>query len=130
MSEMLQALLGAENSVEEEVYIKRFNGHFRIKAIDGVTLNKLREQATHYVGKGANRKKHFDEEEFNGLLIATACLDPDFNNDELKKKYEVATASDCVQKALLAGEIMKLQEAILKLSGFDEDEEAVEEVKN
>lgn len=130
MSEMLQALLGAESSVEKEVYIKRFGGHFRIKAIDGKTLTSLQEQSTHYVGKGQNRKKQFNEEEFNGLIIAHSCIDPDFNNTELKKKFNANDAADCIQKALLAGEIMKLQEEIMKLSGFDDGDEEIEEVKN
>jgi hypothetical protein len=125
----LEALLGADTKIETEVFVKRLNAHFRVKAIDGKTLNSLKEQAVHYVGKGANRKKQFNEDEFNGLLIAEACVSPDFKNVKLLEKYGASDASDCVQKALLAGEIMAIQEAALRLSGF-EDNADLDEVKN
>jgi hypothetical protein len=125
----LEALLGADTKIETEVFVKRLNAHFIVKAIDGKTLNSLKEQAVHYVGKGANRKKQFNEDEFNGLLIAEACVSPDFKNVKLLEKYGASDASDCVQKALLAGEIMAIQEAALRLSGF-EDNADLDEVKN
>jgi hypothetical protein len=125
----LQALLGAELTIEEEVFIKRLGVNFKVKAIDGKMLSKIQEQCTHYVGKGSKRTKQFDEEGFGALIVAKACVSPDFGNKALLEKYEASDAGDCVQKALLAGEIGKLNEAILGLSGFG-DEEEIEEVKN
>jgi hypothetical protein len=126
----LDALLSAETKIEKEVFIKRLNVNFLVKAIDGKTLNGLKEQATHYVGKGANRKKEFDEDEFNGLLVAEACLSPDFNNAKLLEKYGASDGGECVHKALLAGETINLQETILRLSGFSDNVEDFEEIKN
>jgi hypothetical protein len=126
----LQALLAADINVEEDVFIKRLNVHFRVKAITGNTLDKLREQATHYVGKGANRKKQLDENEFSRLIIAEGCVSPDFSNPKLLEKYGATDAGDCVQKALLAGEIAKLSEKILEISGFADDDDDFEDVKN
>lgn len=127
----LEALLGADLKIEEEVFISRLGTNFTVKAIDGQTFNKLRDQATHYVGKGANKQAQYNEEDFNGSLIVEACITPDFNNAKLLKKYGARDGADCVQKALLAGEIIALQEAILRLSGFsDNKDEEIEEVKN
>jgi hypothetical protein len=127
----LNALLGADMEIESEVFIKRLNVHFRIKAIDGQTINRLRDQATHYVGKGAKRKAQLNEEEFNGLLITAGCISPDFSNAKLIEKYGAKDAGDCVQKALLAGEIIALQEGILRLSGFEDNaDEEIDEIKN
>lgn len=127
----LSALLSANTEIESEVFIKRLNVHFRIKAIDGKTINKLRDQATHYVGSGSKRKAQLNDEEFNGLLIAAGCLSPDFSNEKLIAKYGARDASDCVQKALLAGEIIALQEALLRLSGFEDNvDEEIDEIKN
>lgn len=131
MADALQALLGADINVEENVFIKRLNVDFTIKAIDGKTLNRLTEQATFYEGKGSNRKKVVDDEKLRGLIIATACVSPDFNNAKLKERYEASDASDCVQKALLFGEIIKINEKIMEISGLsDDDEEDLDEVKN
>ncbi|WP_246586616.1 phage tail assembly chaperone [Cytobacillus gottheilii] len=127
----LEALLGAELKIENDVFIKRLNTHFTVKAIDGQTINKLREQATYHVGKGKNKRAEVNEEDFKGLLIATACVSPDFGNAKLLEKYGAKDAGDCVYKALLAGEITLLQDEILRASGYAEDtDEEIEEVKN
>jgi hypothetical protein len=130
MSDLLQAFLGADTNVEDEVYLKRFDSHIRIKALLEDDINALRDQATRYVGKGKNRKKEFNTEEFNGLLIAKACINIDFGDAKMLAKYSATDAGECVRKALFAGEVMKLQEAVLRLSGFEDDEELLDEVKN
>lgn len=123
----LEALLGADINVEEEVFIKRIGEYFTVKAIDGNTLEKLKEQATHYIGKGKDRRPQLDNNELGRLLISEACIDPDFSDERLLKKYGASDAGDCVQKALLAGEINKLGDKVLEISGFIDDED---EVKN
>ncbi|GIN39606.1 phage tail assembly chaperone [Heyndrickxia oleronia] len=130
MTDMLQALLGTENNAKGEVYIKRLGGYFQIRSIDSQELNSIKEQATHFVGKGVNREEVIDDLEFKKILISKACINPDFNNDDLKQKYGAVDAADCVEKSLLPGEIAKLIEEIFKLSGFDDSEEEIEAVKN
>lgn len=125
----LDALLSAEINVEAEVYIKRLGVHFKVKAVDGNMLTKIQEQATFYVGKGSKRQKQIDEQKVGHLLIAKACINPDFSNKKLIEKYEATDAADCVQKALLAGEVARISEKITDISGFGDDEE-IEEVKN
>lgn len=132
MSNLLDAFLSADMNVEQDVYIKRFDDHIRIKALLEEEVNELREQATHYVGKGKTKKQEFDADVFNGLLIAKACVNIDFGNAKMLAKYKAVDAGDCVRKALFAGEIILLQEAVLRLSGFDDgnDDELIEEAKN
>ncbi|MEH6941684.1 phage tail assembly chaperone [Bacillus sp. JJ722] len=126
----LDALLGASTDVEEEVFIKRLGTHFRVKGLSGEDIDDLKEQCTYYVGKGNQRKKQTNEEELGRLLIATSCVNPDFSDAKLLKHYGAVDAADCVQKALLAGEVAKLSHAILTASGFDDDEDEIEAVKN
>lgn len=132
MAEMnaLDALLSASIEVEEEVLIKRLGVHFRVKGLTGDKINSLREQCTYFEGKGANRKRIINEDELGQLLIATACIEPDFSNPKLLEKYGARDAADCVQKALLAGEVVTLSHAVLDVSEFRVTEEDVEEAKN
>lgn len=129
MTNALDALLGASIEVEELVPIARLGVDFKIKALTGDKVNQLREQCTYFEGKGVNRKRVTNEEELGQLLISTACIEPDFGNDKLLAKYGARDAADCVQKALLAGEVATLSHAVLDVSGFDRDTD-VEEVKN
>lgn len=125
----LDALLGADINVEEKVFIDRLGVDFTIKALTGDEVNELREQCTVWRGKGANRKKYTNEEELGQLLISEACVEPDFSDAKLLEKYKARDAADCVQKALLAGEVATLSHAVLDVSGFERDSD-VEAAKN
>lgn len=126
----LDALLGASIEVEEDVYIKRLGTNFRVKALTGDKVNDLRAQCTYTEGKGANRRQVVREDELGQLLISEACINPDFSDEKLLKHYGAHDAADCVQKALLAGEVARVSNAVLDVSGFDDDEESLDDVKN
>lgn len=126
----LDALLGTTSDVEEKVYIKRLNADFTVKAITGDKLHQLREQCTYHAGKGKKRTTFVDEMELSRLLVAESCVEPNFSDDRLLKHYGARDAADCVQKALLAGEVASLSDAVLDVSGFDDDEELIDEAKN
>jgi len=126
----LAALLGADVKVEKAVPLKRLGVDLIVKALDGKTIGRLSEQATHYSGKGAKRQAHIDEQKYGGNIIASASVNLNFGDPALLEKYGASDAGDCVQKALLAGEIAKITEAILDISGFGDPEEQIEEIKN
>ena len=71
-----------------------------------------------------------NESEVSRLLIAKGVVSPDFNDAKLKEHYGATDAGECVQKALLAGEIATLQQAIFELAGFGDLDEEIEEAKN
>ena len=127
----LQALLGAKLATEitDQVKIKRLGTEFTIKALTGEDIDKIRDQATGPVKNGKKMEMKVNEEEVARLLIVKATVEPDFSNADLLSHFGATDAGECVQKALLAGEIMTLQTAILTLSGFN-DEDEIEEVKN
>ena len=124
--DVLRALLDAELKPQKAVPMKRFGVDFTIQAIDGKTVQRIRDQASYPV-KGGGKK--LDTEQFGSLLIAKACVTPDWNDKQLLSAFG-PTASDAIQNRLLAGEIAKLTEEILNLSGFGDDDDAIEEIKN
>lgn len=127
----LQALLGAEIKSEKDVYIKRLDTFFKIKSISGEEMQEITDAASTYQGTGLKRVKITDEIKLSALLIVKGCVNPNFANKELLEKYGAVSAEEVVLKALRAGEIAKLGEEIMKLSGFDEDDdEVINEIKN
>jgi hypothetical protein len=54
------------------------------------------------------------------LIVATGVADPLFGNTQLLAKHGVITAEQVVQKVLLPGEIAKVAELIMDLSGFND----------
>jgi hypothetical protein len=128
-SDVLQALLATNLEVESDVFIKRLGGSFRIKAMDTVTLAKAREQATHVTAKG---RSTVDETRLKAIAVTKFCVIPNFGDAALMAKYGAMNAVDCVEKALLPGEIERILDAGMALSGYgDDDEEAeIDEIKN
>jgi hypothetical protein len=118
----LSAFLSADINVQQGVLIKRLGVELAVKAIDGKTIARITEQATH--------GKTLDEQKFGVLIIATACVDINFGDAKMLEKYEASDAGDCVQKALLAGEIAKLTQAIMEISGFDNINAQIDNAKN
>lgn len=128
----LEALLGTKSAKEitEQVYIKRLDTNFTIKALTGADIEGIRQQATRPVRNGKKYDQVVNEAEVSQLLVAKATIEPDFKNADLMKHYEATDAGECVQNALLAGEIIMIQQAILELSGFGDMDEEIGEVKN
>lgn len=125
--DVLKALLSVEDRPEKEVFMKRFNVHFKIQALDGDVINKIQERCTYYTGKGKKREKMLDEEKFGTLCIEKACLVPQWNDPQLLDRYKTTEVAEVIKKRLLAGEISKLASEILDLSGFEDE---VDDIKN
>lgn len=125
--DILHALLAVDNTVEKDVHMKRFGVDFRIRAITGQTINQARVQATRIVGKG---KKEVNEEKFGIILIQKAVVNVDFGAKELLEKFGVEDATEVIPRLLLAGEIATLTQEILTLSGFEDESDSVDELKN
>lgn len=130
----LDALLKSDFNIEKEVYIARLDTHFKIRALSADEVESIHDQATHYVGKGVNRRKEKDSIKLGFLTIAKGTVDPDFNDKQLKEKAgNVSSSWEVVKALLLPGEQQKLEQEILIASGFGDDEseeESYEEIKN
>ncbi|MCG7386874.1 hypothetical protein [Paenibacillus sp. ACRRY] len=125
MAKGLDALLGAQLEVTDEVYIPRLKAKLTVKSLTNAELERVRLQAT--VGKN----RELNDDLYNNLIIVQGCVDPDFSNKALLAHYGATDAADCVHKAILPGERAKLIGKILDLSGFGADEEEeLEEAKN
>ncbi|CAM2950988.1 hypothetical protein PASE110613_09095 [Paenibacillus sediminis] len=123
----LEALLGATLELESQVYISRLKTSFTVRALTNEELRRVGERATLPNAKG---EKKTDEQMFNALLIAKGCVDPNFSDKALIQHYGASDEADCVTKALLPGEIAKVLQAVLDLSGFGNEDELIEEAKN
>ncbi|WP_158231591.1 hypothetical protein [Sporosarcina sp. P18a] len=126
----LEALLGTTTDIQKTISLERFKDvDFVIKAITAEEIQEIREECTHSrPGKGGKMEDHVNDQEVGELVVAKACIEPDFSNPELMAHYGAESPGDCTQKALLAGEVMKLTIEIFDLSGFED--EPTEEIKN
>jgi hypothetical protein len=124
--DLLSALLAADPNPEKDVFMKRFGKNFRIRAISIRERDAAREQATYPERGGGSR---FDNAKFMATLILKGTVSPNFADPALIEKYG-PTPADVITKLLLPGEYDRLGAEILTLSGFGDEEEAIEDVKN
>lgn len=131
---LLEALLNAETEIKKDIFLKRLNTNITIKAIDTKVFNEAKEQATIIIGRGAKRTEKIDTSKLGAILVTKAVVDSPFGNRDLMKKVGASDPVDCVEKVLLAGELLTVMSEIMDLSGFDGDGEitegALDEAKN
>ncbi|MEW9697942.1 hypothetical protein [Paenibacillus sp. SI8] len=123
--DILRALLDTELKPEKDVHMRRFGVSFRIQALDGKLIAQVRDQASYPVKGGGTT---VDNVLFKVLVIQKGCVSPDWTDTALAKFG--ATAADVIQARLLPGEIDKLADEITALSGYGDDAEQIEEIKN
>lgn len=140
MSE-LQAFLNAHPiaGLTDEVAIsERFRGpdgkvlKFKIRVLTNQEFENYRRQAMAIsTDKKGRRRVDLDSAKFNALVVINHTVDPNFKDAASIQALGCQTPEEYLNKVLLPGEIVDLANAILRLSGFDEDmDELVEEAKN
>lgn len=129
MSELEEFLsLPDVSDIQETIYVNERLGSFVVKPMTSAQFDEYSKRCRSKVNK---KGVDFDGGKFNLLIVAGQTIKPDFNNAELLKKAGCATASELIQKKLLAGEIALLSEKISEISGFNTDiNESIQEAKN
>ena len=129
MSELEEFLaLPDVSDIQETIYVNERLGSFVVKPMTSAQFDEYSKRCRSKVNK---KGVDFDGGKFNLLIVAGQVVKPDFNNAELLKKAGCATASELIQKKLLAGEIALLSEKISEISGFSTDiNESIQEAKN
>lgn len=114
--------------VVEEVFVSKRLGTFKVRAMSVNDHNQYLKRSRGKINKDGT---DFDSGKFNLLIVAGQTVSPDFNNAELLKKANCATAAELINKKLFAGEVSELAGQICKISGFDADiNNDIEEAKN
>jgi hypothetical protein len=125
--QILQKLLDVDNIPEKTYLLKRLGIPIKLKGLSGQKIFAIREQCTFKKEKRGRIQEDFDAEAFHCKLIVAATVSPKWDHPELLEKYKASSAEGVIKRMLLAGELANLGDAILELSGFDED---LQEIKN
>jgi hypothetical protein len=99
----------------------------RLGSLSDRELKLLAEQSEVSTGT-ANRKsrragqdgKEQDTNLFLRLVVAKGVVEPDFNDPSVTSAHGVFSGDEVVQKVLLPGEIARVAELVMDLSGFND----------
>ncbi|ASN68291.1 putative XkdN-related protein [uncultured Caudovirales phage] len=119
------------DGVPEATYlIERLNIPVTLKGLSEKEITRIRKECTYTRKERGKRIKEFDDEEFNAALIEIATVIPNWNDKRLLDALKLSDGRQVIKKQLLAGETSALGDKVLELSGFDNELEEIENIKN
>lgn len=128
---------GEEESVpKKKVTIDRIGLSFLISGLREGKIEQIEKRFTTITRVRGEEKTKLDDKRFNRALVAeaTKAIGDDeqvrFNHPELLSKYKASGPEAVVKKILLAGEIAQLADVVLDLSGYYDQAEEDDDLKN
>ena len=111
--------------------LERLGIQLELKGLTGDELSKIRKECTRKRKVNGKWEEKLNNAEYDAGVIIAATTNFNWNNQKLLSKFEMSDGKQFIIKKLLAGEKNALVEAILQLSGFNEDLEVTEDdIKN
>ena len=137
MSKLSAFLHPAITGEEKEIIVsKRFldeKGNpvkFKIKAISQAENEIITKAATKTSKVNGEMVQRLDRTEFSRRLVVAGTVEPDFSSKDMCDAYGVMDPLMVPGKMLYSGEYSMLLTEIMKLSGFNSEEDINEEAKN
>jgi Phage XkdN-like protein. len=129
--DILTKLMGTYEVPTATVFIERMGIPVTLKGLSEKEISKIRKDCTYSrKARGGKIEEKFDGNEFDAGLIVAATANFDWNNTKLIDSAKSSDGKQFIRKKLLAGEISSLTDKILELSGFNDELEEVEDIKN
>lgn len=120
MSPLQEFLIeGVGLNVEHEVIVsERLKDYpFKIRSLTLGEYNEVRKQSINHNDENGQS----DGSELVRNLVIAGSVDPCFKDAEYIQKSGCVTPAQVIDKQLLAGEVVRLSDEILRVSGFDKD---------
>lgn len=125
MGKLHDFLMGREvaGEVTTEVQISQFPFPFTIKSITEGENKAIRRscQKVTFDKKTHQKKTETDQDLYNNRLVVACCVEPNFKDADLQKKYGVMGAEALIDALLKPGQFIDLLLAVQEVNGFTED---------
>ncbi|PBH53806.1 hypothetical protein BGU90_06395 [Clostridioides difficile] len=127
--EIIARLLEDTPIPKRTVFLERLGIPITLKALTEKEISKIRKDCTKISKVQGRREEKLNDDEFNLALIEKGTLVPNFSNKKLLDAMKVSDAKEYIKRKFLAGELSKISDQILELSGFY-DEISDDDIKN
>lgn len=128
--EIINKLLEPTEVPERTYMIDRIGIPITLKGLSEKEIQRIRRECTIERKHRGQRIKELNEEEFNAALIEAATVSPNWSDKRLLSNLKLSSGREVVKRKLLAGEMMALADKVMELSGFDDELEEIENIKN
>ena len=112
-----------EESVTAQGKVGLFPVPFTVKSISEGENKEIKKscQKVSFDKKTHQKTTDLDTDLYNNRLVAACCVDPNFKDAELQKKYGVVGAEALIDVLLKPGQFVDLLLAIQDVNGFTDD---------
>ncbi|AQS11310.1 phage XkdN-like protein [Clostridium saccharobutylicum] len=129
--DILSKLMGTHQVPKVTVLIERLRIPVELKGLTEREISQIRKEC---MGPRKKVKGEWVEKvnnaEFDAGIIVAGTTNFDWNNQQLLDSIKVSDGKQYIRKTLLAGEISNLVNKVLELSGFNDELEEAEDIKN
>lgn len=128
--DILAKLLETHEVPTATIQIPRLGIELELKGLTEKEISSIREECTTRRKVSGKTEKKLNNADFDAALIIGATTNFNWNNPKLIETLKLSDGKAYIRKRLLAGEISFLANKVLELSGFNDELEEKEDIKN
>lgn len=128
--DILDRLLNVDDAPEKTYFLDRIGIPITLKGLKEKEIQTLTKECTRVWNHRGQRHKELDADEFNAALVEKATVNFDWGNKKVLSKFNLSSGREYIKRKLLSGEIQALGDKIMELSGYDDELEEIETIKN
>ena len=128
--DILSKLMGEHEVPSATFIMDRLEIKLDLKGMTEKEISNIRKQCTKSKKRKGVWEEKTDNAEFDAAIVVGGTTNFDWNNPKLLEAHEASEGTKLVRKILLAGEISNIVNKVLELSGFNDELEEAEDIKN
>ena len=128
--DILAKLMGTHEVPTAIIEIPRLGIDIELKGLTERQISRIREECTTKKKISGKLESKINNADFDAGIIVIATVNFDWNNKKLVDSVQASDGKAFIRKTLLAGEISFLANKVLELSGFNDELEEKEDIKN
>lgn len=128
--DILAKLMGVSETPEAIIQIPRLGIELKIKALTQREITEIRKECTTRKKEKGVYVEKVNNSEYDAGIIVGASTNFNWNNPRLLESIQSSDGKAYISRKLYPGEISFLVNKILELSGFNDELQEKEEIKN
>lgn len=128
--DILSKLMGTHEVPTATIEVPRLGIAIDLKGLTETQISRIREECTTKKKVSGKLESKVNNADFDAGLIVGATTNFNWNSAKLVESIKASDGKAYIRKTLLAGEISFLANKVLELSGFNDELEEKEDIKN
>lgn len=129
-NDIINKLMGTYEAPKAMVILERLGIPVELKGLNRKEMDKIKKECTRKRKVSGRTEEKLDSAEYDAGIVVGATTNIDWNNTKLLESSNVSDGKQFIMRKLLAGEISSLASKVLDLSGFGDELEEAEDIKN